>query len=53
MLCTATLDAAGVGRCTLSSGQVTVGRHRISATFAGTADLKASKTRGSAFLTVT
>ncbi len=53
VLCTATLDAAGVGRCTLSSGQVSVGRHRISATFAGTADLKASKTRGSAFLTVT
>jgi hypothetical protein len=46
LLCTASLDVSGVGRCTLSPGQLAVGGHRIQAAFTGNANLKASKSPG-------
>ena len=45
-VCTTTLDSGGVGRCTLTPGQLKVGTHRMTAVFAGTVSLKASKSSG-------
>jgi hypothetical protein len=52
VVCTATLDGTGVGRCSPAPGQLTVGTHRISAVYAGAPGWKASKAPPSS-LTIT